>query len=152
MVTRIFVSYAREDQLAVGGLVHFLRAAGYDVWFDKDRLHAGQDWKLVIESEIARADLLIICLSPHSVNKTGFVQKEMRLALEQMELRPASQVYIIPVSLGECEIPKALDRWHVLALEEPDARQRLLLAINNATALQPAAPVAGNAGRPTPIR
>lgn len=60
---------------------------------------------MVIEQEIARARLLILCLSKTSVDKTGFVQKEMRLALQQAELRPASQVYIIPVSLDTCVVP-----------------------------------------------
>ena len=102
MDTRIFVSYAREDQAPATSLVSFLRAAGFDIWFDKDSLLAGQDWKMVIEQEIVRARLLIICLSKISVDKTGFVQKEMRLALQHAELRPASQVYIIPVSLNTC--------------------------------------------------
>jgi TIR domain len=132
MDTRIPVSYAREDQAPVESLVSFLRAAGYDIWFDKDSLHAGQDWRRAIEQEIARADLLIICLSKNSVDKTGFVQKEMRLAVQQAELRPDSQVYIIPVSLDGCPVPQALERWQVLDLREPDAGGRLLKAIGSA--------------------
>lgn len=88
---------------------------------------------MVIEQEIVRARLLIICLSKISVDKTGFVQKEMRLALQQAELRPASQVYIIPVSLNTCIVPHAIERRHVLDLREPDASRRLLEAIQNAT-------------------
>jgi TIR domain len=133
MNARIFVSYAREDQIPAGALVSFLRAAGFDIWFDKDNLHAGQDWRVVIEQEIARARLLIICLSQSTVDKTGFVQKEMRLALQQAELRPSSQVYIIPVSLDGCRVPIALERLHVLDLGVPDASRRLLEAIGNAT-------------------
>jgi len=133
MDTRIFVSYAREDQVPAEALVSFLRAAGFDVWFDKDNLYAGQDWKVVIEQEIARARLLIICLSQNSIDKTGFVQKEMRLALQQAELRPSSQVYIIPVNLDGCPVPAALERLHVLDLDVPDASHRLLEAIRNAT-------------------
>jgi len=133
MDTRIFVSYAREDQAPAGSLVSFLRAAGFDIWFDKDSLHAGQDWRTVIEQEIARARLLVLCLSKNSVDKTGFVQKEMRLALQQAELRPDSQVYIMPISLDGCPVPHALERWHALDLREPDASYRLLKAIGHAT-------------------
>ncbi len=61
-------------------IVAFLKAAGFETWFDKDNLLAGQDWRKVIEREIARARLLLVCISSHSVDKTGFVQKEMRLA------------------------------------------------------------------------
>jgi hypothetical protein len=133
MNTRIFVSYAREDQVPAEALVNFLRAAGFDIWFDKDALQAGQDWRVVIEQEIARARLLIICLSQNSIDKTGFVQKEMRLALQQAELRPPSQVYIIPVRLDGCPVPVALERYHVLDLGGPDASHRVLEAIGNAT-------------------
>jgi hypothetical protein len=133
MDTRILVSYAREDQAPAVSLVSFLRAAGFDIWFDKDSLLAGQDWRRVIEQEIARARLLLICLSRNSVDKTGFVQKEMRLALQQAELRPDSQVYIVPVSLDGCAVPQALERWQVLDLRDPDATDRLLQAIGSAT-------------------
>ena len=133
MATRIFVSYAREDQVPVTLLVAFLRAAGFEVWFDKDSLHAGQDWRTVIEEEIARARLLVICLSKSAVDKTGFVQKEMRLALQQAELRPPSKVYIIPVSLDGVPVPKSLEHLHVLDLGEPRATHRLLEAIQHAT-------------------
>jgi TIR domain len=140
MNARIFVSYAREDQVPAGALVSFLRAAGFDVWFDKDSLHAGQDWRTVIDQEIAHARLLIICLSRSSVGKTGFVQKEMRLALQQAELRPSSQVYIIPVSLDGCTVPSALERLHVLDLGAPDAsRRRWRCAPPAATSIYPEA-------------
>jgi hypothetical protein len=144
MGTRIFVSYAREDQGPAGRLVDFLRAAGYDTWFDKDSLHAGQDWRRVIEQEIARADLLIICLSKNSVDKTGFVQKEMRLAVQQAELRPDSRVYIIPVSLDGCTVPQALERLQVLDLRDPDAGDRLLKAMGSAIGEGASAPQASH--------
>lgn len=140
METRIFVSYAREDHSPAQWIVRFLRAAGFDIWFDKDSLHAGQDWRRVIEQEIKRARLLLICISKNSVDKTGFVQKEMRLALEQAELRPDTQVYIIPVSLDGCPVPDALERWQVLDLREQGGPDKLLNAIGNATGEEARAP------------
>ncbi len=141
MDTLIFVSYAREDQAPATSLVSFLKAAGFETWFDKDNLHAGQDWKTVIEQQIARARLVIFCLSKNSVDKIGFVQKEMRLALEQAELRPTSQVYIMPVALDGCTVPHALKRWHALDLREPKASQKLLDSIGNATGDGARAPI-----------
>lgn len=148
----IFVSYAREDQVPAEALVGFLRAAGFEVWFDKDSLHAGQDWRMVIEQAIASARLLIICLSKNSVDKTGFVQKEMRLALQQAELRPASQVYIIPVSLDGCHLPAVLERLHVLNLTDPNATRRLLDAIGNATSKDAQSPAEAHDALASAIR
>jgi hypothetical protein len=133
MDTRIFVSYASEDQVPARAIVAFLKAAGFDTWFDKDSLLAGQDWGKVVEQEIARARLLILCLSRNSVEKTGFVQKEMNLALQQAELRPSSQVYIMPVKLDDCGIPEPIARWQCLDLRGEKASVKLLEAIQSAT-------------------
>ena len=97
MSTRVFVSYARPDVQIVGQVVRFLQSAGFDTWFDLHDLLPGRDWRLVIEREITRARLLILCLSSRSVDRTGFFQKELRLALEQAEMRPRDEVFIIPI-------------------------------------------------------
>jgi len=152
MSTRIFVSYAREDEALVNGIVTFLKAAGFETWFDKDNLLAGQDWRKVIEREIARARLLLICMSSHSVDKNGFVQKEMRLALEQAELRPASQVYIIPVKLDDCSLPEGIGRWHVLDLMEQKASFKLLEAIGSATGEGARAPLSDHEALTAAVR
>ncbi|HSU55640.1 MAG TPA: toll/interleukin-1 receptor domain-containing protein [Candidatus Dormibacteraeota bacterium] len=133
MSTRIFVSYGREDLTLVRTIVAFLKSAGFDTWFDKENLLAGQTWQKVIEAEIENARLLLVCMSSHSVDKTGFVQKEMRLAVKQAELMPDSKVFIIPVRLDECSIPADLKKWHALDLREDKASFKLLEAIQNGT-------------------
>jgi hypothetical protein len=129
MDTRIFVSYASEDRSVAESLVGFLSAAGFTMWFDKESLLGGEHWEAIIEQEIARARRVIICLSKRYVEKTGFVQKELRLAVAQAELRPDSELYLIPVRLDDCAVPRALHRWHVLDLREPGATSRLLEAV-----------------------
>lgn len=133
MDTRIFVSYASEDKAPAGAVVAFLEAAGFDTWFDKKDLLPGQDWRRVIKLEIAQARLLVLCLSSNSVQKTGFVQEEMNLALEQARMRPPSQVYIMPVRIDGCEIPEQFERWQCLDLREENASKKLLDAIQHAT-------------------
>lgn len=133
MNTRIFVSYAREDIVPAEALVAFLESAGFNTWFDKKNLLVGQDWRKVIKKEIASARLLILCLSRNSVEKTGFVQEEMRLALEQARLKPPSKEYIMPIMLNDCEVPDEIARWHGLDLRQGNAPQKLLEAIQNAT-------------------
>src|SRR5206468_12380282 len=103
--SRIFVSYARPDSKPVRRIVSFLKAAGFPTWFDQDDLLVGDAWSHVIKQEIAKARLLFLCLSTKSVDRTGFFQKEMRLAVEQAELRPQSKVFIMPVKLNACSIP-----------------------------------------------
>jgi hypothetical protein len=54
MDTFIFVSYARKDQVPAAKLVMFVRAVGFAIPFDKDSVHTGQDWKLVIAQTLLR--------------------------------------------------------------------------------------------------
>jgi hypothetical protein len=42
--------------------------------------------------------------SSTSVQKRGFVQKELRHALEGQEYFPESAVYIVPVRLDDCQL------------------------------------------------
>src|SRR5438132_12324301 len=133
MKSRIFVSYARPDLQPVKSIVKFLKAAGFPTWFDQDDLLAGHDWSRVIKQEIAKARLLLLCLSTNSVDRTGFFQKEMRLAVEQAELRPPSQVFIMPVKLNSCSIPDDIAKLHVLDLFAARATDRLPKAIGDAT-------------------
>jgi hypothetical protein len=131
--SRIFVSYARPDLKPVQRIVSFLKAAGFPTWFDQDDLLVGDDWSSVIKREIAKAWLLLLCLSMKSVDRTGFFQKEMSLAVEQAEMRPRSQVFIMPVQLNACSIPEDIERLHVLDLRAERATDNLLLPIRKAT-------------------
>ena len=133
MDTRIFISYARPDAHIVGQIVRFLQVAGFDTWFDLHDLPPGHEWRFVIEREIARARLLILCLSTRSVDRTGFFQKELRLALEQAELRPREKVFILPIRLNPCPTPPDIARWQVLDMFTEKATRRLLQAIQDAT-------------------
>jgi hypothetical protein len=54
MDTFIFVSYTRKDQVPAAKLVMFVRAVGFAIPFDKDSVHTGQDWKLVIAQTLLR--------------------------------------------------------------------------------------------------
>ncbi len=121
------------DAQIVGQIVRFLNVAGFDTWFDLHELLPGQDWRFVIEREIAKARLLILCLSSSSVDRTGFFQKELRLALEQAELRPRGEVFILPIRLNPCPTPADITRWQVLDMFTKEATHKLLEAIQNAT-------------------
>ena len=134
MNTRIFVSYARPDAQIVGQIVRFLNhVAGFDTWFDLHDLLPGQEWRFVIEREISSASLLILCLSTRSVDRTGFFQKELRLALEQFALRPKGQVFIIPIRLNPCPIPEDIAHLQVLDMFTETATDKLLETIQAST-------------------
>jgi hypothetical protein len=99
---RIFLSYAREDIDAAKRLFEQLKASGADVCFDKEFLLPGQKWKVAIRQAIQSSRFFLALLSNNSVTKKGFVQKELKQALEILDEYPEPSVFIIPIRLNNC--------------------------------------------------
>jgi len=126
---RIFISYAREDEIAVRQLYSKLSDAGFDPWMDKFDLLPGEQWRQSIEKALRKADFLIICLSNTSVQKRGFVRREFRAALDLWQEKHDDDIYIIPVRLETCDLPDELGRFQWLDLFENDEWPRLIRAL-----------------------
>jgi hypothetical protein len=99
---KVFLSYAREDEEQARRMFEDLRAAGVSPWFDKDSLLPGQRWKTAIKAAIRDCRFFIAILSSNSINKRGYVQKELKDALEVLDEYPSSAIFIIPVRLDNC--------------------------------------------------
>ena len=70
-------------------------------WLDKERLLSGENLKAIISAEIQKSRFFITLLSRNSVNKRGYVQKELKEAIEILEQLPANDVFIILVRLDD---------------------------------------------------
>jgi hypothetical protein len=103
--SKIFISYAREDLSSVTRYYDPLLEAGFEPWMDIYDLLPGQDWELAIRQQIRESDYFLAFLSKRSIDKKGFVQNEIRLGLETMNLFPDHLIYFIPVRLEKIEIP-----------------------------------------------
>jgi len=104
-IVRLFLSYTREDFETVSSLYDRLEALGLRPWMDKRDLLPGQRWREAIVREVKQSDLVLICLSPQSVDKRGFFQREMRTALDAWQDKRQADIYLIPVRLAACEVP-----------------------------------------------
>lgn len=100
--TRVFISYAREDEAAAQLLSAELNSSGIQTWFDKDDLEPGVLWEDAIREAIRKCDYFLALISNRSLNKVGFVQAELKYALEILDEFSYSSVFIIPVRLEEC--------------------------------------------------
>ena len=99
----MFICYAREDLPTAKRLHDELARAEIAAWLDKKRLIGGQNWKIEVKKAMRRSRCILALLSSHSVSKSGYVQKELREALEMLEHLPPDRILIIPVRLDECE-------------------------------------------------
>jgi hypothetical protein len=62
----VFLSYASEDAASAQRIAEALRAAGIEVWFDKDALRGGDAWDRMIRQQIHDCALFIPLVSQHS--------------------------------------------------------------------------------------
>jgi hypothetical protein len=126
---QIFLSYAREDESRVRKLQERLSQFGISSWMDVEDILGGENWSNAIKEAIKRADFFLVCLSVHSVNKRGWVQKERRDALEILRGMLDEDIYLIPVRLEECDIPDNLSQYQAVDLFRADGFNKLIEAI-----------------------
>ncbi|MFZ5857848.1 MAG: toll/interleukin-1 receptor domain-containing protein, partial [Chloroflexota bacterium] len=130
----VFLCHAKEDKPTVRELYRQLTAEGWmDVWLDEENLFPGQEWDMEIEKAVEAADVVIVCLSAHSVSKEGYVQKELRFVLNIADEKPEGTIFVIPLRLDDCQVPRRIRGWQYADYfpneEHPRAFQRLLFSM-----------------------
>jgi hypothetical protein len=102
----IFLSYAREDGERANRIYSMINRNDRPVFYDKMSLTPGMDWREEIERSLEKCKLVLILCSRHTVEKEGFIQKEIRLALERSEMMPEGRIFIIPIRFDEADVPR----------------------------------------------
>ena len=106
---KVFLCHASQDKPIIRELSLRLAENDWiDPWLDEKKLLPGEDWRTSIEVAVEAADLVVICLSKNSVRKEGFVQKELRYAKEISLEKPEGAIFLIPLRLDECDVPRGL--------------------------------------------
>jgi hypothetical protein len=126
---RVFICHASEDKPAVRELYHRLRQDGFNPWLDDEDLLPGQQWRLEIPKAVRKSDVVIICLTRRAVSKSGYVQKEIKYALDAAYEQPEDKIFLIPVKLEECPVPEQLRSWQYVNLFEARGYERLKRAL-----------------------
>lgn len=126
---QIFHSYTKEDRKSVEYLYDELSKAGYKPWMDTKDILPGEEWEISIKKAIKNSDFFLAFLSKKSVSKRGFLQKEIRYALNILEGMLDNDIYLIPVRLEECEIQEKLKALQWVNLYEVDGFDKLIKAI-----------------------
>jgi len=99
----IFISYAHEDKEKANTLYDQLKTDGYEPWLDTRDILPGSDWQDSISSAINQCDYFIALISNYSIEKRGYVQKELKIALDTLQQLPFGKVFLIPARLEHCE-------------------------------------------------
>ena len=131
----VFLCHASEDKVDVRDLYQNLSAVNWiDPWLDEEKLLPGQEWEMMIEDAVEETDVVIVFLSSLSLTKEGYVQSELRTILEIAREKPVGTIFVIPLRLDDCKLPRQFKRLHYVdyfpEVHRTFAFQKLLRALH----------------------
>jgi hypothetical protein len=126
---RVFLCHSSDDKQTIRKLRRRLQDDGFRPWLDEVDIKPGDDWDTAIRHAVRASHIVAVCVSTSSVGKSGYLQKEIRFALDIADEKPDGAVFIIPVRLEACDIPERLSRWQYVNLFESDGYERLSTAL-----------------------
>src|SRR5262245_6381349 len=98
----VFLSYASEDAEAAARICESLRAAGIEVWFDRDDLRGGDAWDLKIKRQIHECALFVPLISAHTNARTeGYFRREWKQATRRLQDIADDAAFLVPVVIDD---------------------------------------------------
>ncbi|MCP4541544.1 MAG: toll/interleukin-1 receptor domain-containing protein [Chloroflexi bacterium] len=126
---KVFLCHSSRDKKVVRDLYYRLTDDGVAAWLDEVNLLPGEDWDLEIIKAVRETHAVVVCLSAASVSRAGYVQKELRLALDVADEQPDGAIFIIPLRLDDTTVPERLRRWQWVSHQNSDWYDMLLQAL-----------------------
>lgn len=126
---RIFLCHASEDKAAARDLHRLLKAEGMQPWLDEEDLELGQEWRVEIPKVIQASDVILVCLSNRSIQKDGYVKREIEFALDIVDKQTNNRMLFIPVRLEDCAFPDRVGDRHGVDWFSSQGPERLMQAI-----------------------
>ncbi|MFB6185331.1 MAG: toll/interleukin-1 receptor domain-containing protein, partial [Halobacteriaceae archaeon] len=105
MSPKIFISYSHEDADEAEEIKSRIENRGLGTWFDVEDIEVGESIAQKIAEGISRADLFVVLLSKSSV-RSGWVEDELNQAKTKENIE--GDVFILPLLLEDCEIPRII--------------------------------------------
>jgi hypothetical protein len=130
---RVFLIYAREDLERVRDLAERLREQGFHPWLDVDEITPGQVWQRAVIRALEESAVALVLVS-HHLQKNGFVQDELKTAVETLQERDPDVSPVIPVRLDDAPVPERLAHVHWVDWSAPDGPARLFAGLKTVLA------------------
>jgi hypothetical protein len=104
-----FICYSKENKIVVREFFARLKKEGWiDPWFDEEDILPGERWQGSVINAVHASNAVIVFLSTLALKNEGFFHKELNLALDTANEKPAGTIFIIPIRLEECAVPERL--------------------------------------------
>lgn len=125
---RVFIVYAREDLNAARKLSADLKQHGFNPWLDVDEITPGQVWQKAVLRSLEESATALVLVSEH-LNKKGFVQEELKVALKTLQERQKDISPVVPVRLDDSPVPESLSHVQWVNLFDENGLERLLTGL-----------------------
>ena len=73
----------------------WLEKQGFNIWIDYRRLKPGQNWDFEIKLALDKATIVLMFISKLSYDRRGYLQRELKLALDKLSEKLIDDIYII---------------------------------------------------------
>ena len=114
----VFLSYASEDRSAAIRMKDALEREGVDVFFDKHKLQAGDDYEQRLRTAISESSLFVLLISRNTLTEQRrFFRKEWKYALDEAHKVAPTERFILPVVIDDTSpteqaIPEEIRQLH----------------------------------------
>lgn len=126
-MSNIFISHSSADRLLVDeAFAGLIRALGYEVWIDTERIRASEQWEASLAAGLEGADWFLVIVSREAA-KSDWVRRETSWAICNLPNR------VIPVVIDDSSPsninPRLLDYQHYNYKKEPSRTLEKLVAL-----------------------
>jgi queuine/archaeosine tRNA-ribosyltransferase len=142
-ISEVFICYARDDAEAATRIYEQLQEAGLKPWMDSKNLVPGANWDQTIQKAIRASQYFLVLLTDRSVTKRGYLQKEIKRALDFQDEKLDSDRYLIPTRMDRCTIPDRLAHLQCADLFQEGGWASLVAALSSPPVSERKAPGAG---------
>ena len=131
-MANIFISYPHEAARDASRFANALKAQGLDTWYAEENLNQGDDCKSQLQAALNSADAVAFLFLPN-FQPSSWLQYEYMSALESYWA--GNKKLLVPVILGEVELPGFLRQWTSIRIEKKSdwnrAANQILEWLNN---------------------
>lgn len=133
-ILRVFLCHASQDNQEVRKLWSQLREDGFVPWLDEEDILPGQNWDSEIKKAVRASHAVLVFLSRTSITKEGYIQREIKQALDLADEKPDGTIFLVPARLDDCAIPERLAHLQYVDLFRDSGYQKLLRTLHERAA------------------
>ncbi|MCP4107250.1 MAG: TIR domain-containing protein [Desulfobacteraceae bacterium] len=101
--TKVFICHADEDSDIAEKLFDDLKKHDIEPWLESKDIRAGENRRVIIRRAIKFASYFVVLLSSNSMTARGDFNRHQKIALDQFDELPQTDIFIIPVRVDDCD-------------------------------------------------